>query len=264
MILNEIQSKSNDKIKRVHALINSASDRKKTGLFVLEGLRLCRDAALNGVRSNEVFITKSAYLKHKEYADLIIDMSDKAYFVSNDVFSKISNTENSQGIVAVYSTSVLPQETRLSNEGRYIACENLADPSNLGAIARTSEALGATGMILLGSCCDRLNPKALRASMGALIRLPIIVYGNAVHGIETVRSSGIKSYASVVTNDAKAVTDVSFTDGSMIVIGNEANGMTAESVSACDERITIPIRGKAESFNAAAAAAILLWELTKL
>ena len=118
-------------------------------------------------------------------------------------------------------------------------------------------------MIIVGNGCDPFGPKAQRASMGSLLRLSLYKFREIKAAYEFLHNCSITVYASVVDREAKKVTDVSFGDGSAVVIGNEGNGLTDEAKQICDEQITIPITGRAESFNAAAAAAILLWELIK-
>ncbi len=263
MNFEQISSKNNERIKRVHRLVGSSSERAELGLFVLEGLRLCRDAAQNGIVAAELYFTDFAYSKFTLDIELMMSKSERCFCVSDDVFKKMSATDNSQGVCAVYSSSVLKRESSPNIGGRYIACENVADPGNLGTISRTAEALGIDGLILLGNCCDYLNPKALRASMGALMRLPIIVSTDSVSAIKALREHGMRVFASVVTADASAIDDIHFCDGDIIIIGNEANGMTDAAAAACSDRITIPIKGRAESFNAASAASILMWELVR-
>ncbi len=258
-----ISSKNNDKIKRVCNLQRSASARKKEGAFVLEGLRLCRDAAYNNIDALELYFTQKCLERAREDVEFIIAHSETAYLVTDDVFNKMSDTDSSQGIITVVDTNKLKNCFDLDPKGRYVACENVADPSNLGAIARTSEALGVTGMLLFGRCCDRFNPKVLRASMGAMLRLKVIDFESVDVGFDELSKLGIRTYASVVSDADCSVSDVDFEDGCVMFIGNEANGLTDELVAKCSRRVTIPIKGKAESFNAAAAAAILLWELMK-
>lgn len=258
-----ITSRNNDKIKRVCSLQGSASARKKEGAFVLEGLRLCRDAALNNVEASEVYFTKKCLDKFPKDIELIIAHSKTAYLVTDEVFLKMSDCESSQGIITVIAISGIDKSAKIDAKGRYVACENISNPSNLGAIARTAEALGVSGMLLFGNCCDLYNPKALRASMGAMLRLDVISFDNAKSGVETLSSLGLKTYASVVSNADSDVTDIDFKDGSVIFIGNEANGLSDEVIDCCDTSITISIKGKSESFNASVAAAILLWELMK-
>ncbi len=263
MNFEQISSKNNERIKRVHRLVSSPSERADRGLFVLEGLRLCRDAALNGIKSSELYFTEYAYSKFTDDVELMISKSERYFCVTDDVFKKISATDSAQGVCSVYSTDVLSRKINPNPSGRYIACENVADPGNLGAISRTAEALGLNGLILLGHCCDYLNPKALRASMGALMRLPVIIMPDSVSAVETMISGGMRVLASVVTDSATPINKIKFFDGDVIIIGNEANGIENVTAAVCSECITIPIKGKSESFNAASAASILMWELAK-
>lgn len=258
-----ITSKNNDRVKRVCLLAASPVQRRKQGLFVLEGLRLCRDAAQNGVRASEVYFRQDVADKFSDDLNLLINSADSAFLVGDDVFEKMSATESSQGVISVIDASALPNGCEPSASGRYVACENIADPSNLGAIARTAEALGCDGLILLGHCCDRLSPKSLRASMGALLRLPVMCFEDALLGADELKAAGLKLFASVVDPIAEPIDSVPLSAGSVAIIGNEANGISDALINASDFSFTIPIKGKAESFNAAAAASIIIWELMK-
>lgn len=260
-MLTSIASRTNDRVKRVCRLSRSAGARRESGLFLLEGLRLCGDAARNGVLAEEVYLTDRVVQKHPDEAALLERMARQVFVVDEAVFAKMSDTESSQGVLSVIAVDALPAAPALSPTGRYVACETVADPANLGAIARTAEALGVSGMLLFGSCCDRFNPKALRASMGALLRLTIYSFADLSEGMDALAALGITRYAMVVDPAAEPIRQAGFHPGSVAFIGNEANGLTPELVDRCDRRLTIPIAGRSESFNAAAAAAITLWEL---
>ena len=156
---------------------------------------------------------------------------------------------------------------------KLLLLENVQDPANLGAIARTAEALGISGL-LVSSGCDVYAPKALRASMGALLRLPVEVVdaGAVLSGegktpvsplLTQAEALGFKTYASTPAADAVPVTEADFSGPVLCVVGNEANGVTPETMAACAERVTIPMTGRAESLNAAAAGAILMWEMVR-
>ena len=263
MNFQPITSKNNDRVKQVCLLMRSASARREFGRFALEGLRLCRDAALNGRQADELYFTQKALDKFPEDIELIAAHSSSAYLVGEDVFDKMSQTDSAQGVLTVLPITKAGSVANLDAKGRYVACADVADPGNLGAISRTAEALGVDGMLLFGNCCDPNNPKALRASMGALLRLPVIRLDCVHDGMSALKEMGFELYASVVDSDAEVVQNAGFHDGCAVFVGNEANGLTDEIVTLCDRRITIPISGRAESFNAAAAAAILLWELMK-
>lgn len=263
-MFEKISSRDNRKIKETAKLISSTKYRRETGLFVIEGLRLCCDAAGCGVEIDTLFITDDAFERYGDKMTELISTAKEIFSVTEEVFSKISDTSSPQGVLAVCKTPDIELNVdKITSNGRYVVCENVSDPSNLGAISRTAEALGVNGMIIVGNGCDPFGPKAQRASMGSLLRLPLYKFREIKAAYEFLHNCSITVYASVVDREAKKVTDVSFGDGSAVVIGNEGNGLTDEAKQICDEQITIPITGRAESFNAAAAAAILIWELIK-
>jgi TrmH family RNA methyltransferase len=256
-----ITSRDNRQIKTAVKLMTSGRFRKEHGLFVLEGMRLCTDALRSGVHIDSLFFTEQAERKYCSEVRLLSNKADKIYLVDDSVFMKLTDTVSPQGIVCI--CRIVKSSEKLDSSGRYVACENLSDPSNLGAIARTAEALAADGLILLGNCCDPYSPKAQRAAMGSLLRLPVVRFDDAADAVLRLRSDGLRFYAAVVDEKAEKIGNVKFQDGDVVLIGNEGNGLTGETIAACDYSVTIPIRGRAESFNAAAAAAILLWELLK-
>ncbi len=253
-----ITSKDNSLIKLVCALQGSASARKEHNLFVLEGLRICDDARTSGIKFDKLIVGESAFSKYENAVQSFAHNAVECYKIPDSLFKKISDTTSPQGIIAL---AKMPQkDTQINKNGRYIALENINDPSNLGAISRTAEALGVSGMILSAGGCDPYSPKSLRASMGTLLRMPIIVLQDFASGIS---ESGLKSFACVVDSNAKSITDTAFCDGSVVMIGNEANGLTEQAKVVASEHITIQMSGKAESLNASVAAAIAIWEMMK-
>ena len=253
-----ITSKDNPLIKLVCGLQSSAKIRKNEGLFVLEGLRICDDACDNSIKFDKLIISKTAKEKYCEELEKFYKNAEEIFEIPDSLFTKISDTSSPQGVIAVVKIPSLSPE--ILKNGRYIALENLNDPSNLGAISRTAEALGVSGIILSSDSVDPYAPKSLRASMGTLLRMPVIILNDFVNEI---KASGLISYACVVDSDATPITDITFTNGSILLIGNEANGLTDNAKATANNRITIPMRGNAESFNAATAAAIAMWEMMK-
>ena len=258
MEFKEITSRENSLIKLVSSLQKDAKFRKENSLFVLEGLRICDDAVQNGIQFDKLIVSTNAKSKFKTELDLFCKNANECFVLPDSLFKKISDTTSPQGILAVVKMN--ENNPKIDKNGRYIALENLADPSNLGVISRTAEALGVTGIILSDNSCDPYSPKVLRASMGTLLRMPLIIFNDFANDI---KSSGLKSYSSVVDKTAKDINDISFQNGSVVIIGNEANGITEETKIASNEKITIKMSGRAESLNAAAAASITMWELVK-
>lgn len=255
-----ITAKNNPKIKEIKALLTSSRDRKQSGLFVLEGVRLCLDAVKTGCNVVNVFCTEACMSK---YADEILELKNncKGFFaVSDDVLKSISDTVSPQGVVC---TVKMNSNTFEYEKGKkYIALDTIQTPDNLGAISRTAEALGIDGLVIFGGC-DIYNPKALRASMGSLLRLPIRLTDDLLKELDACEKIGIGTYATVPDRDAKSVTDVDFSSGALCVVGNEGNGVSKAVIDGCKDRITIKMLGRAESLNAATAASITMWELVK-
>ncbi len=254
-----VTSRENSLIKLVSALQSSSKQRQQNGLFVLEGLRICKDALDNGIRFDKLIVSNIALEKYKDDVLLFANNADECYEIPEVLFSKISDTKTPQGIIAVCKIPEL-RVNEINKKGRYVALENVSDPSNLGAVARTAEALGVSGIILSSDGCDPYSPKALRASMGTLLRMPVFVLKDFS---TSLKKTGLISYACVVDLGAEDIKSQSFSDGSVIIIGNEANGITDETKQIADKRITIPMLGNAESLNAAAAAAVAIWEMMK-
>lgn len=256
-----IDSANNEKIKYAVKIAASSSKRKEDRIFFLEGLRLCRDAALTGIKIKILFVTDKAYEKNQDDADFIAEKAESAYLVSQVVANKMSLTENSQGFYCLCEYSGVLSEKDMDPKGKYIALENVRDPSNLGAICRTAEALGISGAIMCG-CCDRFGPKAQRAAMGSLLRLPVIETENLPATLLSLKERGMKLYATTPDEKAEIITKSNMNGGVVSVIGNEANGVTDEVFSVC-EKLTIPMKGRAESLNASMAAAITMWEMMR-
>lgn len=253
----KISSKDNSNIKEISLLQKSSKKRREAGVFVLEGLRLCLDAIENEFIPYKVFYSSSAIEKFPDIADKF-ELAHEIFEVADSVFAKVSDTVNPQGILCTFKLPDINKNV-ISKDGKYIALENIQDPSNLGAISRTAEAFGIDGLILQQGC-DPFSSKSVRASMGALLRIPIIETDNMFNLFEKY---GLCSYASVVKNCDKSISDIGFTNGSVVIIGNEANGVSEDTLLRCSDVFTIPMNGKAESLNAAVAASIIIWEMCK-
>ncbi len=256
-----ITSPTNEKIKHAIKLAASSKFRRENKEFILEGLRLCIDAAKSLPEIKWLFFTAAAYEKNGEQVDFLIEKSKLAFEISQPVCERLALTENSQGIFAVCSFLPEPSDDTLIHDKKYVALDNIQDPANLGAICRTAEALGVDGVIVQ-SGCDIYNPKAQRAAMGSLLRLPIIKSIDLPMLLNRAKENGMKLYATTPDSRAKKITRCSMKGGVIAVIGNEANGVSSAVLAEC-EKITIPMLGRAESLNASMAAAITMWEIMR-
>lgn len=255
----EIIAKDNKFLKLVTALQKSAKLRKEQGLFVLEGLRICRDAEENNIGFYALIVSKTFMVKFRKDIEVLAKTAENRIVISDELFKRISDTATPQGVIALAKIPVLSRE--LKKTGRYVALEHIADPSNIGAVARTAEALGIDGIIISGDSCDVFSSKSLRASMGTLLRIPLYFCDDI---IEFLNSNSLRAFACVpsISADLK-IGEFKFSDGDTVIIGNEANGLTSKTIENSYKTITIAMSGKAESLNAASAAAIAIWELTK-
>lgn len=254
-----ITSRENSLIKLVSFLQTSAKKRQENGLFVLEGLRICLDAMENSIRFDKLIISETAIKKYSDTVNSFALNAKECFVIPDSLMDRISDTKSPQGIIAVCKIRDR-KSSEIDPRGRYVALENVADPANLGAVSRTAEALGASGLILSADGCDPYSPKALRASMGTLLRVSVFIFDDFA---KELKSSGLKSFACVVDKNAESIKEQSFSGGSVVIIGNEANGITDKTKAAADKLVTIPMLGRAESLNAAAAAAIATWEMMK-
>ncbi len=233
--------------------------RSQSGLFVLEGIRLCFDAYKSGVEIETVFVTENCLEKSKEMAEKIINKANESYLVTQDVIKHICDTVSPQGIVCV--CKVKNCELRLEDDSKFAVLVDVQDPANVGTISRTAEAFGINALVVCGGC-DIYNPKALRASMGALFRLPVLQF-NETEMFDYFKNNGVKTFASTPRETAKKLTETNFSGKCAMLIGNEANGLPKETIDNCDVSVTIPMLGRAESLNAAAAASVLMFEMVR-
>lgn len=255
-----ITAKNNPKIKDVKAILTSSKTRKSSGLFVLEGIRLCLDAVKSGCKIQSVFCTGICAEKYVDEINELRKSCKELYTVSSDVLKSISDTVTPQGVVC--TVKMHKNDFEYEKGKKYIALDTIQNPDNLGAISRTAEALGIDGLVVFGGC-DIYNPKAQRASMGSLLRLPVKLCESLESEIEICEKRGILTYAAVPDRSAQSITEVDFSTGAMCVIGNEGNGVSKKIIEKCSQRITAKMTGRAESLNAAAAASIVMWELVK-
>ncbi len=238
------------------------SFRKNEGLFFIEGARLCADASLSSVTIKELYVTDNAIDKYSEYISSIEKCAERTFLISDEVAEKLGDTKNPQGVFCV--CKMLDKNTNIGKikyNGKYIALENVTNPSNFGAVVRTAEAVGLDGVIVSGGC-DIYNPKSQRSAMGSLFRLDIIQVDNLPSYLSVLYENGMKIYAGVPDSSALKITQADMSGGVVSVIGNEGNGITDETRNVCTP-VTIPMQGRAESLNAAAAASILIWEMMR-
>ncbi len=259
----EISSKSNENIKYIHKLMSSSKMRKKEGVFLIEGIRLCEEALKNFAVITKIFYTSKCYEKFKGLIEEIIKKNKpQVYEVNESVMHFLSDTEAPQGIMCV--CKIIDKKVNIDKIKLYskiVLLENIQNPSNIGSIFRSLNAFGLDLVVISSNSCDIYNPKVLRGSMGAIFSLNIVIIDNLPNFLNLLKGQGFKVYASLPGAKAKSVTVLGETRKAAVVLGNEGNGVSAEVRELCDENITIPMCSCCESLNVSVAAGIISWEM---
>lgn len=253
-----ITSKDNPNIKLFRKLTESKKCRRETGMFTLEGIRLISDAAKENAELHSVFVTESFWEKQGEALDF--PRAADLFVIPDELGKSISDTSSAQGVFAVCKFIEKPHFSQvIKRGGRYLLLCNLQDPGNLGTIIRTADAVGLDG-VFLSECCELYNPKVIRSTMGSLFRLSVceVVFEEIFPLFE---QRGVPSYAAVIDRDAVSLTECDFSEGGVVLIGNEGNGLPESVTKACEKKLTIKMNGNINSLNAAMAAGIIMWEL---
>lgn len=258
--MREITSKDNSLIKYISKLQSSSKLRREDKRFVSEGLRVSLEALNGGVEVEAVFLTSEAYEKNRDSLSPLLDSAKDVYLLSPKLMALLSETKTPQGILCLLKT--LDNNIVFDTiNNKYVFLENIQDPSNMGTILRTADALGVNGVIMTEDCCDVYSPKVCRGAMGALFRVPFMTVKSSAEFISEFNETGT-SYAAVVRG-GEPLGSFSFENNSLVVIGNEGNGLKDATQALCKKKITIPMKGVAESLNAAIATGILVWEMMK-
>lgn len=262
-----ITSRDNPMIRQTRRLLSDAKARRKEGLFVIEGARLCADAAISGVAIRFALLTDEAAGAYAGPVGEIAKRCDRLYRISSTLARQIGDTVSPQGIFCVCET--LDNRSGFDTIGKkpprtgWLALENIQDPANLGAMIRTAEAFGLDGLLLSSDCCDLYNPKVLRGSMGGVFRLPLVTVEGMASAVSALQERGFTGCACVADREAEPITGVPIGPRSLCVVGNEGAGLRPETARVCVRRLTIPMAGRAESLNAATAAGIVMWEMAR-
>ncbi len=253
-----ITSLKNDRVRLVRALQERRRVRQRERRFVLEGIRLCREAAYAGARPHFVFYT--ARVREDPQGQALLTAWQEAGVpceeVSEEVMAACSDTETPQGLLAVVPIPDLPLP---SHPTLALILDRLRDPGNLGAILRTALAAGVEGVILAPGTVDATSPKAVRAGMGAHFRLPMA----PMDWDEIARAvAGCRVYLADARGDVR-YTDVDWTGRVALIVGGEAAGAGGRARALAETTVTIPMARGVESLNVAVATAILLFEAAR-
>ncbi|MGA2952891.1 MAG: RNA methyltransferase [Caulobacteraceae bacterium] len=254
--MKTVTSLANDTVKQVRAL-HLRKAREESGLFLAEGLKIVTEAVdLGFAPAILMFAGKSAGHSALERAAA---RAREVIEVTPAILEKISRRENPQTVLGVFEQRFTPL-VEMPREGVLVALEQVRDPGNLGTIIRTCDAAGVGGLILIGETCDPYSVEAVRATMGSIFAVKI---ARATADEFLAWRAGWPG--SVVGTLLTATTDFRAADyrrPSLLLLGNEQAGLTAELAAACDVSVKIPMRGRADSLNLSVAAGVMIYAAT--
>ncbi len=269
-----IESKENPLYKKLMAL-KSPHQARKLGLIAVEGLRHVGDLSASGIQPDHLFFPddekgRKALIRLTGEAGPYKDLagSDRLIFLSAPLFNRASTQKTAQGVIALVVppvTGLLPWLAALEERGTYrlLVLEDIQDPGNVGTLIRTADAFAFDGLLLSGASASIWNQKTVAASMGSLFHLPVFESaGRGARALETLKEAGFTLLGSGLEGDSLAE-GLDLGKRTALILGNEGSGLSAETLDLVDRVIRIPMRGRAESLNVAAAGAIFLWEAAK-
>lgn len=258
----QLASRENPVVKQYIRLLTSRKAREESGLFVVEGGKLIMEALGAGCEPVQLFATDEAWQKQAESLRFAEQQAAEMFRISPSVADKLAQAVSTQGFFGVFRQ---PEKKPLviSPQGRYLLLSALQDPGNVGTVLRTAAAFGVDGIIVTSDCPDIYGMKVLRASMGGVFKVSVTITENMEQMIRYLQDAGIRVYAAALKEQAISVRDAGLGRGCAVVIGNEGAGLPEQIAAVCDQAVIIPMHPGNESLNAAMAAGILLWEMSR-
>lgn len=248
-MIKEIASTKNETYKYIKSL-QTKKARMKNRQYTIEGIKSVKDAISSG--ADIAFIAVSDKLQEEFSACNI-------YVIKDEIFAPLCDTDTPQGVLAVIN---MPQEDEKAlDKELYLLCDKVNDPGNMGTIIRICDAADC-GLLLMEDTVDIYSPKTVRASMGSFFHIKAIS-GLTREDIIKMKESGYKVISGALSENTIDFKEADYSGKTIIVVGNEANGITDEILSISDTIVKIPIYGKAESLNVAVAASLLVYEVKR-
>ncbi len=252
----EITAKTN-KIYKQFSSLATKKGRNEHGLYTVEGVKSVEEALLYTNNVTTLMVTRSAA---KAHATLVAEAQKRGiaiYCLTEELFAKISDTKTPSGVLCGIKMAQTSKPTL--DGGLYIYCDRIADPGNAGTIIRTADAVGASGVLFSPDCVDIYNPKVIRSTMGSFFHLPTYTDVDSKIFLQA-KEKGYTCIAGALSATATDARLLVMPKNTILVIGNESNGISETVLNLCGTHAILPIVGKAESLNAAAAAAVFMYK----
>ena len=250
---NKIESPSNEFYRHLKKL-QTRREREKSCQYLAEGSRAVYDAIKNNADIASIVICEG-YIPEADLSGF------KVYELSGKLFEDAKLTVNSQGILAVINYN-LKESTQIDfdKENTILYLDSVTDPGNMGTILRSADAFGVEAIVLSPGCVDVFNPKVVRSSMASLLNVPIYLDKNSDLFFEKLKSSGF-DIVGTFPRAVKLSSQHKYNSKTVLIMGNEANGISEKIESYCTTEVKIPMPGNTESLNVATACAVMLYEI---
>lgn len=265
MVITSVQ---NPRVKTVVALQQKSAERRRTGLFVVEGRREVEHCVEMGLEVMEVFVCEE--MGGWSCDDVAANTTEvtsgtqglRVTEVTRGVYEKMAYRGGTEGVMAVVKSKERRlEELDLSENPLIVVVERVEKPGNLGAILRSADAAGADAVVVCDPLTDLWNPNLIRSSIGAVFTVPCVACGSE-ECIEFLKAHGIQILTAQL-QDSELYYDTDMRRGTAIVMGTEATGLTEVWRQAADAHIRIPMLGRLDSLNVSVSAAILLYEAVR-
>ena len=253
--MEKITSTQNPKVKRLAALQQKSAERRREGVFVVEGRRELEHCIEAGYEVESIFVCQ----------DIVPDNLPPAaqtYDVSTRVYERIAYRGSTEGIVAiVYAKQLTLNDLKLGDKPFVVVLESVEKPGNLGAVLRSADAAGVDAVIVCDPLTDLYNPNLIRSSIGAIFTVPCVAC-TSEECIRFLKERGIQILTAQL-QDSRLYYDVDMRRPTAIVMGTEATGLTQQWRLAADAHIRIPMLGRLDSLNVSVSAAVLMYEAVR-
>lgn len=268
MRIESITSAQNPKVKELLALQEKSKERRKKGLFVVEGRRELLHCIEAEFEPHTLFICRDI-LSDKDF-DKILGAIEENFCgstypiveISQQLYDKVAYRGGTEGIIAEMHCKELSLEgLKMKENPLVVILESVEKPGNLGAVLRSADASGVDAVIVCDPLTDMYNPNLIRSSIGAIFTVPVAT-ASSEDTIAWLKSNGIKIYTAQL-QDSEWYYDTDMKGGTAIVMGTEATGLTNIWRKAADAHIKIPMLGRLDSLNVSVSAAILMFEAVR-
>ena len=252
-----ITSKDNEIIKHIRKL-KEKKYRDEYNEYVVEGVKIVEEAIKENAKIKQVIVCNDTTKTYEIPTHIMLEIAKfDCIYVSDKIFNYITQVTNPQGVMAI----IEKQDENMQidyNQDIIVMLDDVQDPGNLGTILRTVDSIGLNQIIVSKGTADSFNSKVVRSTMGAIFRLKIIEEDDLIKTIKELRKHHFKLLVTSLQTE-NSIYDIDFSK-KIIVIGNEANGVSKEIQDLADEKAKIPMLGRTESLNASVAAGIVMYE----